>query len=217
MQPVQADKSELLRLPGAGAIDAGVGSMTQAPFVICAPQPAGDPRSDEFYLYSGSPDSLVRLHPEQVRRYEAIDDGHPPGVYHLPYVHGWLLDFRRLLGGTTRWIVFARAGKLFLDTGCGVVSITDPEMSVRVRRFGCLVRVRVLAAPARGAHQFWIRIPLMRLILRDPVASVNECEPVCHLFSEMETPAGFEWWRERFSSGITHRSTALKFVRSLES
>lgn len=191
--------------------------MEQEPLVVCNPQPAGDSRPREFYLYSGSPASLARLHPDQVRKYEAIDDGDPPRVCQLPYVHGWLLEFRRLFGGVTRWVVFARAGKLHLDTGSAVVSITDGEVMVRVRRFGCLVQVRVFEPASNAADRFWIRIPLVRLIFWDPVVSADECEPVSHLFSEMETAGGMEWWRERFSSGIAHRSTALKFVRPVGS
>lgn len=191
--------------------------MAHERLVICKPQPAGSAQPDEFYWYSGSPTSLVRLHPDHAPKYEAIDDGDPPNVYRLPYQHGWLLEFQRLFGQLSRWIVFARGGKLYLDTGSSVLSTTDGDVTVRVRRFGCLVRVRVSLRSADRVEQFWIRIPLVRLVFWDPVVSVDECEPVCDLFGEMQTPGGMECWRERFSSGVAHRSTALTFVRSMES
>lgn len=185
--------------------------------VICKPTPAGSTWPDEHYSYSGSHASLVRLSREQVPQYEAVDDGDPPNVYQLPYQHGWLLEFRPLFRPANRWIVFARDGKLYLDDGSSVLSISDEDVTVRVRRFGCLVRVRVALRAARRAEQFWIRIPLMRLIFWDPVVSVDQCEPVCELFGDMQELAGMECWRERFSSGVAHRSNALTFVRSVES
>lgn len=183
--------------------------LIDPPVVVCKPQPAGSASQDEFYLYSGSLESLTRVNGDQLSTYEAIDDAPTPNVYRLPYQHGWLLEFRRLFAGIQRWVVFAQDGRLYLDNGSQVRSFGDGEVTAQVRRFSCLVRVRVTSRSSPIAEKFWVQFPFSRLIFWDPVVDANECEPLCDIFTELATPEGRALWTQRWTSGHAFRSTAL--------
>jgi hypothetical protein len=179
-----------------------------SPLVICKPQPAGSASAEEFYLYDGSIASMKPIQPGDLNHYEVIDDAPQPNVYRLPYQHGWLLEFRPLLRKPRRWVVFARDRSIYLDTGSLVRCVTDGQVVVRIRRYGCLVSAR-LSGTGLPSEAFWIRIPLSRLLFWDPVVPVDQCEPLCDIFSELRTVEGQARWAERWTTGRAFRSTGL--------
>lgn len=185
------------------------------PIVVSMPSPNGSAIPARYFYYKGSIASLEEAALDRISTYEAAGDGESPKLFRLPYVHGWVLSFRKLFGGRCLWVAYSNGNKLLLDTGRETTVLCSSPRVVSASRWYCVARIGLNVALSRKS--LWIYVPVTRLLFRDPAAEDKHAEPIVDLFEDLQSQEGCDRWLKRWTSGVAHISTALTVTSSSRS
>lgn len=177
------------------------------PLVVVKPRPPGAKGRERFFLYRGSLASLQEVKRRELPAYVALGQDWGMELVRLPLRHGCLLEFRRVFGGVLRWVVYAKDGRLYLDTGPEVFGIGPSQVMLQVSRLPGAVRVRMSRGSSRRQESFWVRRPLRRVLLGERADAADGWDALYALFKDLETEDGRARWTERWSTGIEQPET----------